>query len=52
MKLETGVGGARLLTSPAREYARPTKRMKRNETQTPSLLTLFAPVQNPFRSSE
>jgi hypothetical protein len=50
MKLKTGIGGARLLTSPAREYARPTKGMKRNKTQSPSLLPLFASVQNPFRS--
>ena len=47
MKLKTGVGGARLLTSPALEYARLTKGMKRNETLSPSL---FASVQNPFRS--
>lgn len=32
MRLKIRTGGARLLTSPAREYARPTKGMKSNET--------------------
>jgi hypothetical protein len=37
MKLEIVAGGARLLTSPARDYARPTNGMRRNETNVATL---------------